>query len=326
MHWGWRLQKYDETQPRDDRGRWTEGSGAAGHDTPEFKNWFAGSKVVTADGKPLVVYHGSGKDIEAFDASRQNPDALYGPGFYFTESAATAGGSAPNMPGSPSNEEDLYAAAPWNLAGYAYQGREFSIDQPLTPRQMSYAKRLFGSKTVERDARSDIGVRASYVEGWKAWQAGEAEFRKWLATDPTSGVTGWFNAKLKSQPQQTTAPAVYPVHLSIKNPLDLDAKADPRIAARMFARAGDASASASWSKIDSTEHAWSAVYAQIAASTSKAKANNIVQAAGFDGMTHEGGNVMGWEKHRVWIAFDPAQVKSIHNVRPTSDPRIAKAA
>lgn len=33
-------------------------------ETPEFKRWFAGSKVVDADGKPLVVYHGSNGPLE----------------------------------------------------------------------------------------------------------------------------------------------------------------------------------------------------------------------------------------------------------------------
>jgi len=35
--------------------------------TPEFKRWFGDSKVVGADGEPLVVYHGSGQKFEAFD-------------------------------------------------------------------------------------------------------------------------------------------------------------------------------------------------------------------------------------------------------------------
>ena len=36
-------------------------------DTPEFRRWFADSKVVDADGNPLVVYHGTGGDFSAFD-------------------------------------------------------------------------------------------------------------------------------------------------------------------------------------------------------------------------------------------------------------------
>lgn len=35
-------------------------------ETAEFKRWFAGSKVVDADGKPIVVYHGSDSEISEF--------------------------------------------------------------------------------------------------------------------------------------------------------------------------------------------------------------------------------------------------------------------
>lgn len=35
--------------------------------TPEFKKWFEGSKVVDAQGKPLVVYHGTTADFSAFN-------------------------------------------------------------------------------------------------------------------------------------------------------------------------------------------------------------------------------------------------------------------
>lgn len=34
--------------------------------TPAFKRWFGGSKVVGADGKPKVMYHGTAQDITAF--------------------------------------------------------------------------------------------------------------------------------------------------------------------------------------------------------------------------------------------------------------------
>jgi len=35
-------------------------------DTPEFRAWFGDSKVVDENGEPLVVYHGTGADFEAF--------------------------------------------------------------------------------------------------------------------------------------------------------------------------------------------------------------------------------------------------------------------
>jgi hypothetical protein len=36
-------------------------------DTPEFKRWFGDSKVVDAEGKPLVVYHGTDEEITVFE-------------------------------------------------------------------------------------------------------------------------------------------------------------------------------------------------------------------------------------------------------------------
>ena len=39
--------------------------------TKAFRDWFGDSKVVDAEGKPLVVYHGTNADFEAFDSSRK---------------------------------------------------------------------------------------------------------------------------------------------------------------------------------------------------------------------------------------------------------------
>lgn len=60
-------------------------------ETPEFKAWFGDSKVVDEDGKPLVVYHGSGVSIDAFSFAftGKGNDAL-GSGFYFTTERSEA--------------------------------------------------------------------------------------------------------------------------------------------------------------------------------------------------------------------------------------------
>jgi len=50
-------------------------------ETPEFKKWFGDSKVVDADGKPLVVYHGTAGSFNEFRASNIG---TMGPGMYFT--------------------------------------------------------------------------------------------------------------------------------------------------------------------------------------------------------------------------------------------------
>jgi hypothetical protein len=54
-----------------------------------FWRWFAGSKVVDKDGKPMVMYHGTGESFEEF---RQDAPAahLKLPGLFFTQDPATA--------------------------------------------------------------------------------------------------------------------------------------------------------------------------------------------------------------------------------------------
>ena len=51
-----------------------------------FWRWFGDSKVVDADGKPLVVYHGTNQTITAFDPAKigTRDAGFFGSGFYFT--------------------------------------------------------------------------------------------------------------------------------------------------------------------------------------------------------------------------------------------------
>lgn len=66
-------------------------------ETRAFKNWFGdwaegkGSKVVDENGRPLMVYHGTGTTIEAFDPEFTGKgNDQYGSGFYFTTDQETA--------------------------------------------------------------------------------------------------------------------------------------------------------------------------------------------------------------------------------------------
>ena len=61
-------------------------------ETPAFKRWFGGSKVVDENGKPLVVYHGTINDIEQFDITKfgRIDSGHLGRGFYFSDTADQA--------------------------------------------------------------------------------------------------------------------------------------------------------------------------------------------------------------------------------------------
>lgn len=70
-------------------------------ETPEFQNWFGGSKAVDAAGKPLVVYHGTANNFDSFDRSKIKDNQDHSFGFHFTshpdEAAAYAGETGANV-------------------------------------------------------------------------------------------------------------------------------------------------------------------------------------------------------------------------------------
>ena len=63
-------------------------------DTPEFKRWFGDSKVVDADGKPLVVYHGTTRSFSEFKKTKSIRTNFNTPqkhlGHFFTDDAKYA--------------------------------------------------------------------------------------------------------------------------------------------------------------------------------------------------------------------------------------------
>ena len=72
-------------------------------ETPEFKRWFGDSKVVDANGEPLVVYHSTNRDdLTQFDTDRVNAVGESGAFFVDRRDAASAyaGGTTPFSRGS----------------------------------------------------------------------------------------------------------------------------------------------------------------------------------------------------------------------------------
>ena len=118
-------------------------------------------------------------------------------------------------------------------------------------------------------------------------------------------------------------PKVYEAYLNIKNPLDMDAVADPAQWAEAF---DDVDFPESGTNED-FYRALEEYYAdeQIA----KWEVEDIIRESieygmGYDGITHIGGgrvNADG-ERHQVYIAFEPEQIKNIDNTKPTDSPDI----
>lgn len=83
---------------------------------PAFIKWFEGSKVLNADGSPLIMYHGTSQDFEAFDPKKIKANETDAPfnGFWFSSDHDTS----PAFHG-PTNIMPVYLSiknpAPWQV-------------------------------------------------------------------------------------------------------------------------------------------------------------------------------------------------------------------
>ena len=101
-----------------------DAQGKARTDTPQFKAWFAGSKVVDENGKPLVVYHGTAEDFSVFDKTKTQT-----PLFWFTadKSSLQDGRTSVNAKGGSKKIMDVYLSIKNPASSEQYEN--FTIDQ-----------------------------------------------------------------------------------------------------------------------------------------------------------------------------------------------------
>lgn len=153
--------------------------------SPSFKRWFGDSKVVDSEGKPLVVYHGTGADFAAFDLSQTGKrldSGFLGSGVYLSSSPDTAGyyakaadAASPNvMPVFASIKNPFYwglktrgvrgevlngTGLPKELREAVYARAGFKFDPMLDP-DFSAEPRLSSALRDELVARGHDGVIA----------------------------------------------------------------------------------------------------------------------------------------------------------------------
>lgn len=118
-------------------------------------------------------------------------------------------------------------------------------------------------------------------------------------------------------------PQVYESYLNITNPMDMDAQANPEEWRNAF------------DEVDFPESGTNEQFYRVVEEfyadqmMPKWEVAEIIQSSiqsgmGYDGITHIGGGRVNADgvKHRVYIAFEPEQIKRTDNLKPTSDPDI----
>lgn len=191
--------------------------------TPAFLNWFGdflndpenASKVVDANGDPMVVYHGTRGDFDRFDPGRASDKAKYGRGFYFAVDHDVAGGIGKYTDPATATAEEIGYAASFNVAGHAWQALEWVLDRPLTDADARKVLQRLNTRAALRDADSDIGIRNTWNALRRAAEEGPAALQRVLERNGNAwGVLD----KIGVARQLASRPNVMAVFLNIREP------------------------------------------------------------------------------------------------------------
>lgn len=138
--------------------------------TPEFKAWFGDSKVVDAEGKPLVVYHGTRADFTEFKPSRVG---AMGPGIYFSK-----------KPDVASSYSDVTTRKGQEGGGNQVMPVYLSVKNPLVIDSVNDSSEQLFKRIDPTGKLSDDEVIAKLIEqGYDAVYAKEDD--EWVVFDPT---------------------------------------------------------------------------------------------------------------------------------------------
>ena len=148
-------------------------------DSAAFKKWFGDSVVVDADGKPLVVHHGTAADFGQFSKSA-DAKHIDLPGFFFTPDAAIANGFAESASRRPFRDSAGYIAG---FDGATVVPVYLSIQNPaeinLPDRETGRMSRASDVRAMLEKAQAD-GHDGAVIRGWSDG-SGDVQ---WVAFNP----------------------------------------------------------------------------------------------------------------------------------------------
>ena len=323
-------------------------------ESPAFEKWFGDSKVVDAEGNPQVVYHGSARPDRIGSTFRKNR-ATSGPMAFFTDDPAIGSSYAQGKADTSLEHPDDYSGwFKWNPPGSRTQVDIRQAWFQLTPQQRrdiaaklphvtNYTAEGDESDTYRLGGADEYGlsgadhwaynireqrgnVLGAAVEIWLNSGSlinSEAEFLQVLKLGGLDGV--------RLDDPHATYPSVYPVYLSIQNPLVTNA-IEPRVIEALDKRSrrqrpAQEYGADTWDKTTRDAGEWMTVLKEDAEAGRNSTAwtsipdwvSDTLKKLGYDGI-HDTGGKMGGQEHSVWVPFDPTQIKSSTGNRGTFDP------
>jgi len=323
--------------------------------TPEFKSWFDGSKVTDESGKPLVTYSGHG-NVAMFGNKWQAGKATSG-GFYFSEDPKIASSYAMGKMG---NREYYEGGEEYRLLDKKGNPSKRLDSRDLTPAEQKRASRYLTKhagqdpvKYWEENARYDAKASRALMSGGMRRLSNIHDFLEMMGEtiayddyDPTGKLPRAFKQTkntfegmlddlgIKWNSSQRSQPGVYPVYLSIKNPLDAS-KPFPQTVLRDLQKAAKRERVPKWKERENTQWTKDMPLAEFVEGIESGneywttqvptKAKKIFKDHGIDGIKELGmkGAEDGVRRQTNWIAFEPSQIKSATGNRGSFDPNKA---
>lgn len=194
----------------------------------------------------------------------------------------------------------------------------------LSTETSAFSKWFGASKVVDAQ-----GQPLRMFHGTNKSQGGDAftQFDTYASNYGLMGMGGYFTADPAVASSYTSkgkgdAPTVYPVYLSIQNPVDMNAEADPAAWKQAFPGVEDfhegGTSNESWYRAAEDLMADEGIPLYEGAE----RMQDGLRAMGHDGITHLGGGRRDSAsvRHRVYIAFDPEQIKSATGNAGSFDP------
>ena len=314
-----------------------------------LRKFMEDSVVVNEDGTPKVVYSGHG-NTNLFGSSFDKNKATSG-GFYFTEDPDIASSYAKGKMG---NMEYWENGDEYRVKNEKGQYKSKLNDVRLTDEQVEmfddWLMENYGwtyADLVKDHARYDYGYRKlAYTGGkrnlgnihWLMEQWGDTITHTYTRENGEEYITSNFEELMDEMGIEwdsytKQSGGVFPVYLNIKNPIDTS-KPFPADLMQRLEKIALREKRVDWGELDDLH--WTKDYPVYQwledikemeetgeetywATQVPTKARKIMLEMGYDGIKDTGGK-MGGDKHTVWIAFEPTQVKSAIGNRGTYDP------
>lgn len=306
----------------------------------DFKQWFAGSKVIDSTGKPLVVYHGSSKvsRIDKFRKSR----ATSGPMSFFTNDPDVASAYSTNKKDTSYDRPDsydgwfLYKVKRGNPVRLSTRWYFLTSAEKAVMLKNLYTvgyensdknsgKIIAGTDGITTKSSVDYELRQAHgnaisalIEIWLSSGLLFGNERGFLDVLRVAGFPDMKNVVF-ADPDELNS-GVVPVYLSIKNPLATSnvpegvimalKKVAGRYREKSKSAGGDSDAwdknlisGLAWIKLLEEESAIGSAWTMIPDWVTK-----TLIRLGYDGIADVGGK-HGGKSHIVWVPFSEDQVR-----------------